>query len=1181
MKQRPIGDLVDALNANGCKIAFAEKKGSLPLVIQPTGFPGGKIALSANISSQYVSAILMAAPYAETPVELTLTGEEVVSQAYIDMTLSIMEDFGVKVERLPDGRSYRVPRSTYTNPANYSVEADASSATYPLAFAAVTGTTVTVTNMGSRSLQGDSRFATEVLAKFGCVVEQTERTTTVTGPPFGQLKGIGTIDMEPMTDAFLTLCAVAAVAVGDTTIVGIANQRVKECDRIAAMCEQLKRFGVKVTEMPTGLTVHGAGPEGLHPPEGPVKCYDDHRVAMSMSVLSMGLTEGLSTVIGEKRCVEKTWPDWWDVVERELGVVIDGVDEMLPLEDEDVSGAKKEAAVVPKDGPSALSAVPYAGTSALVSGLPTNLSNATIVVIGMRGAGKTTLGSVAAKKLHRLFVDLDALLEQRIDMTIHELIEKKGWEGFREAELETLRFALDKYPSGAILACGGGIVETEGGREALKEWCGKKLGLSRKGHVLHLTRDIEDVIDYLSRDKTRPAFPEEMKDVWTRRKGWYSECSTIEFVVVKGKCGVVSVDLEDESYWEDVTKELILRLTHHLTLPGSNDKLLPGGVPLPPNTSYFLALTFGDVRIAIPSLEEVTRGADAVELRVDLLDNHTPEFVGEQVAILRRNTDLPIIFTVRTTGQGGKYPGENVEGMFELLKMALKWGCEFVDLEVVGEDDPARKALMESVIQMKGNSKIIASFHDFNGTVSWDDISVASPALGNLAAGQALRDSKSSEPVVTFPAKYKVLEKYGDILKLIGMAKHRTDNHALERFVIRVTGPSFKPLIALNMGLIGQETRALNTFITPVTHLRLPVPAAPGQLSIAQINQLRHLLGVLPEKHFFLFGSPIAHSQSPTIHNTGFKELGLPYTYKLSETTSWTELQAVIEEHARVRRFGGGSVTIPLKEDVVRYGVVDELSDAAKRIGAVNTLVAVYGEEYGEKGYRIVGDNTDWLGIRRSVWKRLGSSAGGLGTVGVVIGGGGTSRAACYALKQMECEDIRIWNRTLAKAEHLAAEFGGTVIRDLKDALKSLRNADDTARETTFVIVGTIPAQAQNGLDFPGLFSEPNPFKPVANGALLSEHVAAVDAKGLPLAGIPSRKPSASGVVVDMAYRPRRTSLLTQAISAEAIAVGWNFSLVEGIEILCEQGFEQFARWTGRKAPVKRIEAAVYHEYRE
>jgi pentafunctional AROM polypeptide len=354
MKQRPIGPLVDALRANGSRIDYLEAKGCLPLSIAPKGLKGATIQLAASVSSQYVSSILLCAPYASEPVTLELTGGQVISQPYIDMTIAMMKTFGIAVTRHIDSATgkpldvYQIPKGTYTNPAEYNIESDASSATYPLAIAAITGTMCTISNIGSTSLQGDARFAKEVLEPMGCEVVQTETETTVRGPPAGQLRAIGLIDMEPMTDAFLTASVLAAVAVASplqgrelkdaehsnvTRIVGISNQRVKECNRIKAMVDELgeflppsiqcieylivgtAKFGVETKELDSGLEIYGKPLEDLKQGSS-IHCYDDHRVAMAFSVLGAAVKD---TIIEEKRCVEKTWPNWWDDLENKVG----------------------------------------------------------------------------------------------------------------------------------------------------------------------------------------------------------------------------------------------------------------------------------------------------------------------------------------------------------------------------------------------------------------------------------------------------------------------------------------------------------------------------------------------------------------------------------------------------------------------------------------------------------------------------------------------------------------------------------------------------------------------------------------------------------------------------------------------------------------------------------------------
>jgi len=209
MQQRPIGDLVDALKTNGATISYVgkskslqKKEQSLPLKIKATGgMEGGSIELAANFSSQYVSSILMCAPYAKKDVTLRLIGGKPISQLYIDLTIAMINTFGIEVEKsTTEEHTYYIPQAQYENPPTYEIESDASSATYPLAIAAITGTTCTVPNIGSASLQGDARFAVEVLEPMGCTVHHSESSTTVTGPAIGTLQPIPLIDMETMTE---------------------------------------------------------------------------------------------------------------------------------------------------------------------------------------------------------------------------------------------------------------------------------------------------------------------------------------------------------------------------------------------------------------------------------------------------------------------------------------------------------------------------------------------------------------------------------------------------------------------------------------------------------------------------------------------------------------------------------------------------------------------------------------------------------------------------------------------------------------------------------------------------------------------------------------------------------------------------------------------------------------------
>ena len=230
------------------------------------------------------------------------------------MTIELMKQFGVDVSITADG-TYMIPNTGYDNPAELIVESDASSASYPLALAAITGGCVTVDGIGTSSLQGDAQFC-EVLRKMGCRVEQSETSTTVEGPGAGGLKPIE-VDMANVTDTFMTAAAVMATVPGTSKIYNIANQRVKECDRIAATVAELTKCGVVARELPDGLEIDGvaAPPVVATPPN--IKCYKDHRIAMSFGVLG---SVWPSIQITDKDCTDKTYPSFWDDLKLVFGV---------------------------------------------------------------------------------------------------------------------------------------------------------------------------------------------------------------------------------------------------------------------------------------------------------------------------------------------------------------------------------------------------------------------------------------------------------------------------------------------------------------------------------------------------------------------------------------------------------------------------------------------------------------------------------------------------------------------------------------------------------------------------------------------------------------------------------------------------------------------------------------------
>ncbi|XP_030535398.1 3-phosphoshikimate 1-carboxyvinyltransferase 2 [Rhodamnia argentea] len=312
MRERPIGDLVTGLKQLGADVDCFLGTNCPPVRINAKGgLPGGKVKLSGSISSQYLTALLMAAPLSLGDVEIEII-DKLISIPYVEMTLKLMERFGVFAEHsgswdrflIRGGQKYRTPGKAY-------VEGDASSASYFLAGAAVTGGTVTVEGCGTSSLQGDVKFA-EVLEKMGATVTWTENSVTVTGPPrnsFGRrhLRAID-VNMNKMPDVAMTLAVVALFADGPTAIRDVASWRVKETERMIAICTELRKLGATVEEGPDYCVI--TPPERLNVTA--IDTYDDHRMAMAFSLAACA---DVPVTIKDPGCTRKTFPDYFEVLQ--------------------------------------------------------------------------------------------------------------------------------------------------------------------------------------------------------------------------------------------------------------------------------------------------------------------------------------------------------------------------------------------------------------------------------------------------------------------------------------------------------------------------------------------------------------------------------------------------------------------------------------------------------------------------------------------------------------------------------------------------------------------------------------------------------------------------------------------------------------------------------------------------
>ncbi|WP_145370172.1 3-phosphoshikimate 1-carboxyvinyltransferase [Maioricimonas rarisocia] len=299
MRERPIGPLVEALRQLDVDIVCELGTDCPPVQIAASGLPGGTLSVGGNLSSQYLSALLMAAPCAKAAINLKVDGT-LVSRPYVDMTLEVMRAFGARVEE-PEPGDFILPPGGYQG-RSYDIEPDASAASYFFAAAAITGGEVTVEGLSRDALQGDVGFV-DVLVQMGCEARWEADSITLVGKP---LRGVD-VDMNAISDTAQTLAAVAPFASGPTRIRNVAHMRHKETDRVAAVVNELRRLGLEADEHEDGLTIH---PGPMQPAD--IETYDDHRMAMSFALVGL---RHPGVGIKDPGCTVKTYPDFFDDLE--------------------------------------------------------------------------------------------------------------------------------------------------------------------------------------------------------------------------------------------------------------------------------------------------------------------------------------------------------------------------------------------------------------------------------------------------------------------------------------------------------------------------------------------------------------------------------------------------------------------------------------------------------------------------------------------------------------------------------------------------------------------------------------------------------------------------------------------------------------------------------------------------
>jgi 3-dehydroquinate dehydratase type I len=649
-------------------------------------------------------------------------------------------------------------------------------------------------------------------------------------------------------------------------------------------------------------------------------------------------------------------------------------------------------------------------------------STTSIALIGLRGVGKSTIGVLISTALRRRLIDQNLYFSSKTGITIEQYISTHDWSKYCDKQSEILSELLLANPHDAVIVCSSDCVERKAAREALREWC-------TTHPVIHVVRPAEEVALHLGKKSASHKTAQYLR-LAAKREPIYSTCSNYEFYNWKDKRSPLLplkkveqhiLRLVNSIFQTDISS-LVVRSRNRIV--GDN---ITAGVESKAY-SYSLALPNAKgVMLEDLDIEEMETVVEAFELRVDNLvtaDNIDYRRVSQQFSYLRRYSALPIIYHVSARTEFDE------EDYIQLLFHGFRLGADYVVVDLELEESQLR-----TLIDSKGSTKVIGQYHDTTG--SWDD-----------------------------PTR---LEKYTnasrlsfDFIKLTQPATSTDDNLACISFSRSIRRSSSIPLIAYNTGPLGKLSRIFNPILSPVTHPSLtPADTSADELTPKEALRALHACSVFPKLHFYIFGSAVSHSLSPSLHNAAFEAYGLPHKYHIFESSTINGLQHLLHD----TNFGGVSITLPYKQEVI--ALLQTISDDAKIIGAVNTIVPIRQEG---KILALHGENTDWIGIRSCILKNLTPvNAITARSTALVCGAGGMARAAIYALQKLGFENVFIVNRTESRAFELARQFNemGLDGRGKVHVIPSLRGGWPEGFGLPCVVVSCIPTYAVQSGEVP------------------------------------------------------------------------------------------------------------------
>lgn len=721
--------------------------------------------------------------------------------------------------------------------------------------------------------------------------------------------------------------------------------------------------------------------------------------------------------------------------------------------------------------------------------------NASVVLIGLRGTGKSSLAVILSTATGRRLVDADQFFQQVTGLSRSAYKKRHTIAQYRREEAKVMSLMLTDNREGCVIACGPGSMERSG-QQLLKEYA--------KTHpVIHVIRDPDSIQAYLKAwDRDRVCNFMELSGPL------YRACSNLEFFNVsetgfelsQSRDDIQNALLKEEQTQRNANQTPFLTLKrverdflHFVAFATGNKRELTklhSSFPLSllpiesRRYTYAVSVSLSSLLDKGLDVEELESTADAFELRVDVpdapstnlgLSPATADRISQAVATVRRSIIVPIIYHVdESPSSAEESPSRRSDQSYlNLVEHGLRLAPEFLTVDLSYSD-----AILSKIIAANGSTRIIGHYSSVRSdSASWDD--------------------------EEYMSRYERAARLGcDMVRMSRPASTIEDNFAVQRFRDRINAShkSGPPIIAYNTGSLGRLSCCFNPILTPVTHDSIRSTCQTEKDASITVREAQVALFssfALDPLKFCVFGANVAYSLSPAMHNAAYRACGMPHQYSLYEAPSLRDLNALVEDP----NFGGASVSLPYKTEVIP--LLHSMSSHARAIGAVNTLIPIRttvvhgdGKEpdlhlYTNRAGPIKalhGDNTDWIGIYRCIRRGLSpANAVRPSSTGLVIGAGGMARAAIYAMIHLGVQNIFLYNRTLENAKRLAEHYNRQYcVSDTRrketesqtkttvHVIKSLHDPWPANYKQPTMVVSCIPAHSIGGVPAPNFEMPPH-----------------------------------------------------------------------------------------------------------